>query len=142
MDTLDFQDEIKSKKNQELLKMVYQFDTWSPEMLTSIQSELSLRGILPQDIKEKQEQKIIAEENRLAAGKAGSPLVLLLGWVTVFGLIGLFIGYYYGYSKVRSINSNKHYYRYTESTRKDGKVLFIASIIIISGLILYDLLEL
>jgi hypothetical protein len=132
---------VKAKKNNELLTMVYQFDTWSPEMLTAVQEELSHRGILPSDIKTRQEKIEEAEEKVLAEGKDGSALVFLLGWLTVIGLFGLAIGYNYGYATVTSKISGKRFYKYNTSTRKDGRILMNTSIILFALVILYKILN-
>jgi hypothetical protein len=43
----DFRETVQNKLNDELLKMVYGFDEWSPEMLKAVEDELSKRNIYP-----------------------------------------------------------------------------------------------
>jgi hypothetical protein len=64
---MEFKDGVKEKSNNELLQMVYEFDAWSPEMLATVEEELSSRNILPVDILEK--KKMLIEEERIELSK-------------------------------------------------------------------------
>ena len=61
-------DIAQNKSDHELLKMVYEIDEWSPEMLTAVEMELSKRNILPNDIGQRKQQLIEVEETNLAGG--------------------------------------------------------------------------
>lgn len=137
----NFHETVKDKSNDELLKMVYQFDLWSLEMLEAIKHELAKRDILPNDINAKKHQLAEIEEARLQKGKEASVSGQIVGWLTVFGLLGIFIGYHYGFSKVHSKYSGKQYFRYDESCRKNGTYLFYISICLSVIAIFYKMMN-
>ena len=132
----DFREAVKSKPNEELLKMVYEFDKWNPEMLTAVEQELAHRNILPDDISSRKQQLAEAEDAQLSVGKEASPFGQIFGWLTVFGPVGLAIGYNYAFSKARCKYSTKTHFKYNEDTRKRGRFLMIASIFVMVVLIL------
>lgn len=134
-----FTETVKKKTNPELLKMVYAFTEWSPEMLNAVQGELSRRGALPTDIEEKRQKLIEEEDKKLSEAREASAMGIIAGWLLVLGLIGTAIGYSYAYSKVRSVYTQKVYYKYNESSRKNGEYLFFTSLIIIIAAIIYRL---
>lgn len=138
---MEFKEIVSKKSDSELLEMVYELDKWSPEMLKQIKSELSKRNILPLDI-EAHNQKLIQQENQeLIVGKEASMLGLIIGWICVFGLVGIFIGYTYANGKIKSKYSDEQFYKYNDASRKKGKVLFNSSIILTILLIFYKLLS-
>lgn len=123
-----FKETIQLKSNDELLKMVYEFDEWSPEMLTSVETELAERKILPDDISIKKQQVIAEEDELLQKGTAASLGGQVFGWIFVLGLIGLYIGYNYAYSKVRSKYTGKKYFEFDEPSREVGTYIFYTGI--------------
>jgi len=136
-----FDEIVEIKTNDELLKMAYEFDEWSPDMLKTVEVELSKRNILPADINERKWQLVQKEDKLLAAGRDASTLGLIVGWVTVLGLFGIYMGYRYTFSKTKSRYTNKEYFTYNESSRKNGSYLFYTAV---GGLIcamLYGLLK-
>jgi hypothetical protein len=118
----------QQKSNEELLKMVYEFDEWNPEMLQAVEDELSKRNILPTDITTRKNKLIEAERKQLLEGKPAGPFGQIIGWLTIFGFLGIAIGYNYAFTKVRSRYTNLEYYEYNEAARKNGRFLFFASI--------------
>jgi hypothetical protein len=124
-----YQETVQSKSDDELLKMVYEFDEWSPEMLLTVETELSTRNILPNDIAIKKQQAIIEDDDKLSKGTAASLGGQIFGWVFVLGLIGLYIGYNYAYGKVRSKYTGKKYFEYDEDSREVGSYIFYTSIV-------------
>lgn len=124
----NFQEIVKGKSNDELLKIVYQFQEWSPEMLEAVEQELSKRNILPSDISEKKQQAAGNEKVQLIKGKEASLVGQIIGWIGVFGILGIFIGYYYAFAKVRGKYTDEQYFKYDESSRKNGSYLFYTSI--------------
>ena len=136
-----FDEIVGIKTNDELLKMAYEFDEWSPDMLKTVEVELSKRNILPADINERKWQLVQKEDKLLAAGRDASTLGLIVGWVTVLGLLGIYMGYRYTFSKTKSRYTNKEYFTYNESSRKNGAYLFYTAV---GGLIcamLYGILK-
>src|SRR4051812_25563266 len=97
-----FNEIVQVKPNEELLKMVYEFDQWAPEMLQATEGELSKRGILPADVRERKQKLMALEEYALSNGKEADLFGQVIGWLTVFGLLGAVIGYNYAFTKVGS----------------------------------------
>ena len=124
-----FKETVHLKSNDELLKMVYEFDEWSPEMLLTVEAELSERKLLPEDIGARKQQAITEEEELLRKGKEASLGGQIFGWIFVLGLIGLYIGYNYAYAKVRSKYTGKKYFEYDEASREVGSYIFYTSIV-------------
>ena len=122
-----FKATVQLKSNDELLKMVYEFDEWSPEMLIAVETELSERKLLPDDISNRKQQAITEEEELLTKGKEASLGGQIFGWIFVLGLIGLYIGYNYAYAKVRSKYTGKKYFEYDEASREVGSYIFYTS---------------
>lgn len=121
---------LQLKSNDELLKMVYEFDEWSPEMLTAVETELGERKILPDDISIRKQQAINEEHELLSKGTAASLGGQVFGWVFVLGLLGLYIGYNYAFSKVKSKYTGKKYFEYDEPSRKVGSYIFYTGIVV------------
>ena len=135
--SMNYLETIKDKSDQELLTMVYEFNAWNPQMLVAVEQELSIRNILPADLKEKKEN-LMAEENLLLTnGKQASLFGQVIGWLTVMGFIGIYIGYNYTYAKERSKYTDKVYFKYNKSSRENGKNLFYASLVLGVIIILY-----
>ncbi len=123
-----FTETLHPKSNDELLQMVYEFDEWSPEMLTAVETELGERKILPEDISIRKQQAIDEEDEFLSKGTAASLGGQVFGWVFVLGLLGLYIGYNYAFSKVSSKYTSKKYFEYDEPSREVGSYIFYTSI--------------
>ena len=124
-----FKETVHLKSNDELLKMVYEFDEWSPEMLLTVEAELSDRKLLPVDIGARKQQAITEEEELLRTGTEASLGGQIFGWIFVLGLIGLYIGYNYAYAKVRSKYTGKKYFEYDQASREVGSYIFYTSIV-------------
>jgi hypothetical protein len=124
-----FTETLQLKSDDELLQMVYEFEEWSPEMLTAVETELSQRGILPNDINIRKQQAIMEEDILLSKGTPASLGGQFFGWICVLGLLGLYIGYNYAYSKVRSKYTGKKYFEYDEPSREVGSYIFYTSIV-------------
>jgi len=60
---------VKSKKNEELLTMVYGFDAWDAQMLEAVQEELKRRNALPADIVVRKQELIAKERIELSQGQ-------------------------------------------------------------------------
>ena len=125
----DLTNTAQLKPNDELLKMVYEFDEWSPEMQLTVETELNKRNILPDDIGLRKQQATIEEDEVLSKRKPASPGGQIFGWVFIFGLIGLYVGYNYTHAKVRSKYTGKKYFEYDESSREVCSHIFYTSIV-------------
>lgn len=109
--------------------MVYEFDQWSPEMLDAVKLELNKRKIFPDDFEERKKSFLDIHDLQMSIGKDYSLVWMIIGWLSVFGFLGI-TGYNYAYSKKHSHLINKKYFIYNESTRKKGQILFFSSFIL------------
>lgn len=137
-----FSELVADKQDEELLIMLYQLDQWSPPMLSAVEAELIKRNLLPADINLKKQEIIAAEEAELCQGKEASFIGMLLGWLGILGFIGLIIGYQYSFAKKRSKYTGKVYFKYDESSRKNGHYIFYTSISIFILYFLYKMVTL
>jgi hypothetical protein len=135
----DFSELVQNKSNSELLKMAYEFDGWSPGMLSAVENELLKRKILPGDIADRKKKMADGEDKELSRGQEASLVGQVVGWLTVFGIFGIAIGYTYAFSKVKGKYSDKSYFKYNEDSRKNGIYLFYTSIVLSIVAILYKL---
>lgn len=129
--TNQFTESVQQKSNDELLQMVYEFDEWSPAMLAAVETELSERQILPNDVSARKQQAVIAEDEVLTKGTEASLAGQIFGWIFVLGLIGLYIGYNYAYAKATSKYTGKKYFKYDEPSRENGSYIFYVSIAVL-----------
>lgn len=136
-----FNDVVESKPDDELLKTVYEFDLWSPEMLASVETELEKRNILPNDIQLRKQGVMESEKANLIEGKSASITGIVIGWITVFGLLGIIIGYNYSFSKIRDKYSGEQYFKYDKGSRKMGSYLFYSSIVFSTIVLLYRFMK-
>lgn len=135
----DFTTVVQQKTDEELLKMVYEFDSWNSDMLVAVETELTQRNILPDDVAAKSQERITDEAAALEQGKDGNGAGIVIGWICVLGIIGLFLGYNYAFSKTRSKYTGKVYYKYDAHTRKNGAYIFYTSIAIFVLAMLYKI---
>ncbi len=138
----NFQDIVKKKQGKELLTMVYQFDEWSPGMLKAVEEELERRQMLPTDLAIRKKEAITSELEMLAKGKPASLIGQVIGWICVLGLLGLAIGYYYSFSKVKSKYTGQKFYKYDVASRDNGNYIFYTSIGVLVLFLLYKIVTL
>ena len=103
--------------------------------------ELSTRNILPSDIKEKKDTLKNEEDIALTEGKQAGLFGQVIGWLTVFSLLGVFMGYYYAYSKTISKYTGKAYFKYNEPSRQNGKYLFYTALVLSCLAIVYKVFK-
>jgi hypothetical protein len=138
---IDYSQVVKQKSDDELIQMVYAFKEWNPEMIQAVESELSNRKKLPNDILEKREILIQREDAKLLEGKKAGIFGKVIGFLTIFGLMGIMIGYHYAFSKVKGIYTDKEYFQYDDSSRKIGRILFYGGLVASSLFIILKILE-
>lgn len=136
----DFSESLQNKSDDELLKIVYEFDQWSPDMLSATEKELSKRGVLPDDIAARKKELSDAEDEELSRGREASTAGLVIGWICAPGLIGLVIGYNYAFSKKRNRYTGQTYFKYDKKSRNNGAILFYTSLALFIFITLYALL--
>ena len=138
---MEFNKIVKEKSDSELLSMIYELDKWSPEMLSAIEKELRSRNIFPNDILEQNQKLIEQEREELSIGREASLVGFIIGWIGVFGLLGIIIGYNYAYDKIKSKYTDELFFKYNEASRKYGKYLMNTSLILSAIVILYKIFE-
>jgi hypothetical protein len=131
---------VQLKSDNELLEMVYQVDKWNPEMLKQVELELKHRNIFPAALDEEFKKLIEQERLVLSAGKNASPFGLIIGWISVLGVLGILIGYNYTYSKVKSKYTNEIFFEYNDKSRSNGRLLFNTSLVLTILFIIYRLM--
>ena len=136
-----FTEIAKVKSTNELVEIIYAIDEWDPKMIKACENELSLRNQLPADYETKKREIIDQGEAILAQGKQASMTGLIFGWLFILGLIGLYIGYHYSYSKVISKHTGRKYFEYNQESRKNGEYILYASIFGIILCLIYYIIE-
>ena len=136
----DFEAQVIEKSDEELLIMVYAYDAWSEGMHNAVQKELQKRSLLPSDVQKRRDELIQNEKDEMGNGRKASTLGMLTGCLTVFGLLGIYIGYQYAFSKVHSKYTDEVFYVYDEPSRRNGTTLFYVSILLSLGGLAYRFL--
>ncbi len=133
----DFTEIIKQYSNEDLLQMVYQFEQWDSEMLAAVEAELMVKNIFPEDISIVKMALIEKEDRILSEGKEATFSQQFLGWIGVFGILGLIIGYELAFAKTKGKYTGKEYLKYDEASRENGRYMYYISITIITAFCLY-----
>jgi|GEM_PF-1190922 len=133
---------VKAKKNEELLSMVYQFDAWDAQMLEAVQDELKRRNALPADILIRKQELIAKERIELSKGQPASTGGQVLGWLCIFGLFGILIGYNYAYAKKKSKYTGEKFYKFDTASRDNGRYILYTSLTMLILFIFYKLVTL
>lgn len=121
---------VKNKSDEELLAMVYQDRQWETDILIEAEAELQRRGILPEEIKLRKTALIEREDAILSEGRESDWAGRLLGWVGIFGVLGIIIGYHHTFAKVMSKYTGKEYFKYNEQSRENGRYTFYIAVIL------------
>lgn len=120
---------VKEKSDEELLCMVYQDRQWETDILIEAEAELEKRGILPDEIKLRKAALIEKEDAVLSEGKESDWQGRIFGWIGIFGILGIIIGYHHTFAKVMSKYTGKAYFKYNEASRENGRYTFYIAII-------------
>ena len=134
-----FKDILVHHTDEELLTIVYQFTEWDAEMLMAVEDELKQRNILPADILIKKNTLIQKEDEFLSAGKEATFPQQFLGWIGIFGILGLIIGNHLAFAKTNSKYTGKEYFKYDEPSRESGRYMYYLSLTIIVVFCLYHI---
>ena len=135
----EFKDIVVHYSNEELLSMVYQFTQWDAEMLLAAEDELKQRNILPDDILVKKNKLIQKEDEFLSEGKEATFPQQFLGWIGIFGVLGLIIGHHLAFAKTISKYTGKEYFKYDEPSRESGRYMYYLSLAMIVVFLLYNI---
>ena len=136
---MHFLETIEDKTDDELLNIFYNVNAWNSEMVEGVKKELTKRNILPTEIIIEKSVLEMEDNITLQIGKKAGLLGQIIGWLCVFGLLGIAIGYHYAYSKETSRYTEEVYYTYDEASRENGRYLFIMSIILSCFTLIYKL---
>jgi hypothetical protein len=135
----DFAQQAAQFSDKQLLRIVYEFAEWDEEMQTAVQHELATRNLLPDDVAVRKALVIEKDDATLSEGKEATFSQLLLGWIGIFGLLGIIIGYQLAFAKVNSIYTGKEYFKYDDDSRENGKFMFYITITLAGLWVLYKL---
>ena len=133
----NFEEFIASHTDAELLSLAYRFDALQPDIRPAAEEELRKRNTLPPDFEERKQLLISQEDEILTEGKQATFPQQFFGWLGIFGLLGLIIGYDLYFSKMISRYTGKVYPEYDEHSRESGRYIFYISILTHSLFILY-----
>ena len=120
---------IAAHSDAELLRMAYRYDTDEPDLQTAAEAELRRRNMLPEDFAERKQKLIDEEDEKLENGRNASFPQQFFGWLGIFGLLGIIIGYDLYFSKATSIYTRHQYYRYDDESRESGRYMFYISLL-------------
>ncbi len=135
----EFKDTVVHHSTEELITMVYQFDQWDAAMLLAVEAELDERNMLPDDILIKKNKLIQKEDEYLSLGKEATFPQQFLGWIGIFGILGIIIGNHLAFAKTVSKYTGKEYFKYDNPSRESGRYMYYISITIIVVFCLYKL---
>lgn len=122
--------EYNSKESSELIEILYEYHKWNPELIDVIKKELEKRNCFPIDYNDKINGLIQEEKTILEKGLQISLTKKIISCLTIFGLLGIYVGYTFENSKVKSTYTNLEYLKYCEEDRNFGKYIFYLSIAI------------
>lgn len=136
----DFSNQIKQKTNEELTEIFINAKDYNPDFLRLAEQELAIRNIDLDPSKQIKEELKETNTNQLKEGKAGSPLYLLLCFVLALlgGLIAIYAGYIYSYSKIKT-SEGEEYFTYNEQTRELGKIIMWLGVGVFLSLLIWRL---
>lgn len=126
---MDFQEQIISKTDQELLNIYVNSDEYQDEFVNQTYQELIKRGVPLDKYKKEKEIKSRLAKELMEQGRKGNELYIVLGFVSAFlgGLIGIIAGYVFSQSK-QVAPSGESYYVYKKQTRDNGRIMMIIGI--------------
>jgi hypothetical protein len=128
----DFSDQIKQKTDKELTDVYINARDYNPDFVRLAEEELNARNInLDSSIKQRERvEQTVTEE--LKQGKDGNPLYIFFCFVLALlgGLLGIYAGYVYSQSKIKTANGES-YYAYNKETRQLGKIMMMVGVAVI-----------
>jgi hypothetical protein len=119
---------ILMKSDSELIEMLFEFGKWNSSVIKLVSEELIKRGSYPSDYDEKLKNLTNKEHELLSQGKPASILGKIISCISVFGLLGIYMGYQYMNAKEKSIYDGTQFFKYNSNTREFGKYIFYISI--------------
>jgi hypothetical protein len=128
----DFTDQIKQKTDKELTDIFINARDYNPDFVRLAEQELQARSInLDSSVKQKEKVSETLKEE-LKHGKDGNPLYIFFCFVLALlgGLLGIYAGYVYSQSKIRTADGES-YYAYNKETRQLGKIMMLVGVAVI-----------
>jgi hypothetical protein len=128
----DFADQIKQKTDKELTDIYVNARDYNSDFVKLAEEELHTRKInLDSSAKQREKvEQIVTEE--LKKGRDGNPLYIFFCFVLALlgGLLGIYAGYVYSQSKIKTANGES-YYAYNKETRQLGKMMMLLGVAVI-----------
>ncbi|MEX6688540.1 hypothetical protein QTN47_13590 [Danxiaibacter flavus] len=122
----DFTETVRQKTNQELMEIFIHPKDYNPDLVALAELELTKRNINLDKSKQVRQTISHVELRQLEKGKKGSPLFIFFCFILALagGLLGIYAGYVYSQSKIRT-DDNKEYFAYDEETRRLGRLMML-----------------
>ncbi|RYE21881.1 MAG: hypothetical protein EOP51_14525 [Sphingobacteriales bacterium] len=124
---------VAEKTDAELAQIFVDKEKYQTEFYEAAVREINLRGIDTSGLNTQLGDKIAGNTTQLEEGKNGNLayLILCLLGAIFGGVLGIFGGYIYAFSKTKGLDGEQ-YYVYNEGTRKFGKLIFYIGISVIA----------
>jgi len=135
---MNFQEQIASKSDQELLDIYINSDDYQKEFVDQTFQELNKRGIPTDKYKVEKENKARLTRELMTQGRRGNEVYIVLGFISAVlgGLFGLIAGYVYSQSK-QNDPSGESYYVYDKKTRESGQLMMIVGTVALIATIIW-----
>jgi hypothetical protein len=134
---LDFQEQVSSKSNEELLDIYIHADDYQQSFVKVVVQELKKRNVSLESTERQKEEKQKTKDQSMAMGVPGDPLYIVLGFISAFlgGFLGIVAGYVYSQSKQKN-NPRGDFYVYDEPTRTKGYAMLVIGLLVFFGLLI------
>ena len=126
----DFTDQIKEKTDKELTDIYINARDYNPEFVRLAKEELLARNIVLDSFAVQKEAAEQLVKNQFKEGRDGNPLYIFIcfGLALLGGLLGIYAGYVYSQSKIKT-DDGESYYAYNKETRRMGKLMMLVGVL-------------
>ena len=130
--TTNFQDQVSSKSDSELLDIFVNADDYQEAFVNVVEQELIRRDVNLEKVRRQREVKSKHTQEQYGKGRQGNEAYIVLSFISAFlgGLLGIIAGYIYSQSKHRDNAGIKHYV-YDAKTRELGRIMMIVGILVL-----------
>jgi hypothetical protein len=117
----DFQNQIESKTEEELLEIYLHSDQYQSEFAELVEQELTGRKVDLSSYKLRKEHRIAYYTELYKDGRPGNTVYIILGFVSALlgGFLGIWTGYVFSQSKHKEFGDGS-FYVYDQKTRNMG----------------------
>lgn len=122
---------LRTATDEDIVEILASPLDWDAFTVAHARRSAATRGINPDVIKGKTDERIIEKRKDIKVGKAAPTWLLVFGWgcALLGGLIGIGIGYSLSYMKEETPEGR--FYTYDESSRRRGGQLLIFSVVML-----------